>query len=75
MRCPKITPMAKLEASYMTSNGLEQSGAEIMGVEISYILSFSQALRHSTLKMKGTSLGKRLVKGLAILLKSLMNLR
>jgi len=66
--------MAKSKASHMILNGLDQSGGEIMGGEISFILSLSQALRHSSSKMKGTSLAKRLVKGLAVLLKSLMNL-
>jgi len=58
----------------MISNGLDQSREEIMGVEISSILSFSLVVRNPSFKMKGMSLAK-IVKGLPILLKSLMNLR
>jgi len=59
----------------MISNGLDQSGGEIMGAEISSILNSFQALRQLSSKMKGTPLAKKLVKGLAIFLKFLMNLR
>ena len=55
--------MAKSEAPHMISNGLDEFEAEIIGAEISSILSFSQVLKHSSSKMKGTSLAKRLVKG------------
>ena len=65
--CPK--PIAKSEASYMISKGLDQFGGEMIGAEISFNFSFSHALRHLSSKMKGTSLAKRFVKGLAILLK------
>ena len=75
LRYPKTAPMVKSEASHIISNGLDQSGTEIIATGINSILSFSHALRHSSSKMKGTSLAKRLVKGLAILLKFLMNLR
>jgi len=74
IRYPKTVPMAKLKASHMISNNLDQFGAEIIGPEISSILSFSHVVRHPSSKMKSTSLAKRLVKGLAILLKFLMNL-
>jgi len=57
--------MAKSEASHMISNGFDQSGAKI-----SSFLSFSQEFIHSASKVKDTSLANRLVKGLAILLKS-----
>ena len=59
-------PIAKSEASYIISNGLDQSGIEIISAEISSILSFSHAIRYPSSKMKGTSLAKRLVKGLTI---------
>ena len=68
--------MAKSEASHMISNGLDQSGTDMIGAEISSLLSFSQEFIHSAAsKVKDTSLANRLVKGLAILLKSLINLR
>jgi len=53
----------------MISNGFDQSGAEMIGAEMSSFLRFSQAIRHPSLKVKGMSLAKRLVKGLTILLK------
>jgi len=40
MHCPRTTPMAKSEASHMISNGFVQSGAELIGAEISSCLSF-----------------------------------
>ena len=61
--------MAKSEASHMISNGLDQSGADMIGAKISSLLSFSQEFIHSVSKVKDTSLANRLVKGLAILLK------
>ena len=67
--------MTKLEASHMISNGLDQSGADMIGVEISSFFRFSQEFIHSASKVKDTSLANRLVKGLAIFLKSLINLR
>ena len=67
--------MAKFEASHMISNGLDQSEKEMIGAKMSSFLSFSQALRHLLLKVKGTFLAKRLVMGLAILLKFLINLQ
>ena len=66
--------MTKSEVSHMISNGLDQSGAYMIGAEISSFFSFSQALRYPLSKVKDTSLAKMLVKGLAIFLKSLMNL-
>jgi len=50
----------------MISNDFDQSREEMIGVEISSFLSFSQAVRHPLSKEKGMSLVKRLVKGLAI---------
>ena len=58
----------------MISNGLDQSGADMIGVEINSFLSFFQEFINSSSKVKDTSLAKRLVKGLAMLLKSLINL-
>ena len=75
LRCPKTTPIAKSEASHIISKGLDQSGDEMIGAEISSNFSFSHALRYLSSKMKGTSLVKKFVRGLAILLKSLMNIR
>jgi len=66
--------MAKLEASHMISNSLVQSGAEMIGAEISSHFNLSQAFRHPSSKWKGTSLANRFVKDLAILLNSFMNL-
>ena len=71
---PKIAPMAKFKASHMISNNIDQSGAEIFGVDINSFLTFYQTLRHPLSNVKGKSLAKKLVKSLAILLKSLMNL-
>jgi len=71
MRYPKTAPMAKSKASYMISNGFDQSDAEIIGVEISSFLCFSQTLGHPRSKVKGMFLAKRLIKGLEILPKSL----
>ena len=68
-------PIVKSEALHMISNGFDQSSAEMIDTEISSFFSFSQALRHPLSKVKNTSLAKMLVKGLVILLKSLMNLR
>jgi len=51
--------MAKSEASHMILNSLDQSRREIMGAEISSILSFSQTVRHPSYKMKGMFLTKR----------------
>ena len=73
MRCPRTAPIAKSEVSHMISNGCVQLGAEMIGADIRSCLSFSQDLKHPSLKSKGTSFASRLVKGLAILLKSLMN--
>ena len=67
--------MEKSKASYIISNGLDQSEAEMIGGEISSFLSFFLAIRHPLSKVRGTSLAKKLIKGLAILLKSLINLR
>ena len=58
--------MAKSEASYMILNGLDQSGADMIGAKISSLLSFSQEFIHSASNEKDTSLANRLVKGLAI---------
>jgi len=41
MRCPRTAPIAKSEASHMISNGIDQSGADMIGAEISSFLSFS----------------------------------
>ena len=73
--CPKTAPITKSEVSHMISKGLDQSEGEMIGAEISSNFNFSHALLHLLSKMKGTSLAKRFVRGLAILLKSLMNLR
>ena len=59
----------------MISNGFNQSGADMIGAEISFLLSFSQEFIHSASKVKDTFLANKLVKGLAILLKSLINLQ
>jgi len=67
--------MAMSEASHMISNSLVQSGAEIIGADISFYLSFSHDVKHPSLKSKGTLFASRLVKGLAILLKFLINRR
>ena len=75
MHCPRIAPMTKSEVSHMISNGLDQSGVDIIGVEINSFLSFFQAFINLSSKVKDTSLTKRLVKGLATLLKSLINLQ
>ena len=74
MRYPKTAPMAKSEASHMISNEFDQFGAEMIGAEIISLLSFSQEFMHSLSRVKDASLAKRLVKGLAILLKFLKNL-
>ena len=74
MRYPRTAPMAKSEVLHMISNGLDQSGTDMIGAEISFLLSFSQEFIHSASKVKNTSLANRLVKGIAILLKSLINL-
>ena len=74
MRCPRIVPIAKSKASHMISNDLDQSSADMIGAEISSLLSFSQEFIHLASKVKDTSLANRLVKGLAILLKSMINL-
>ena len=56
LRCPKTAPIAKSEASHMISKGLDQSGGEMIGAEISSNFSFSHALLHLSLKMnKGFS--------------------
>jgi len=67
--------MARFEASHMISNSWVQSGAKIIGADISSCLSFSHDLKHPLSKSKGTFFASRLVKGLAILLKSLTNHR
>jgi len=67
--------MARSEVSHMILNGLVQSGAEKMGAEISSYLSFFHDLKHLSSKLKDMSFASRLVKGLAILLKFLMNRR
>jgi len=67
--------MTKLEASHVISSGLNQSGIEMIGAKINSFLSFSQEVIHLSSKVKDTSLVKRLVKVLAILLKSLINLQ
>jgi len=74
MHCHKTISMKKSKASHMISNDFYQSGTEMISAEMSSFLSFSQALRYLLLKVKGTCLAKRLVKRLAILLKSLINL-
>jgi len=53
--------MARSEASHMISNGWVQSGAEIMGAEISSYLSFSHDLKHPLSESKGMSFVSRLV--------------
>ena len=58
----------------MISNSLNQSGADMIGAGISSLLSFSQEFIHLLSKVKDTSLANRLVKDLAILLKSLITL-
>jgi len=58
----------------MTSNGLVQLGAEMIGAATSSCFNFSQAFRHPSLKWKGITLANRFVRGLAILLNSFMNL-
>jgi len=68
-------PMARSEASHMISNDLIQLGAEMIGADISSYLSFSHDLKYPSSKSKGSSFASRLVKGLAILLKSLINRR
>ena len=73
MRYPRTAPMAKSETSHMISNSLDQSGADMIDAEISSLLSFSQEFIHSASKVKDTFLANRLVKDLAILLKSLIN--
>ena len=65
--------MAKLEASHMISNGYVQSGAEMMGADISSSFSLSHVRKYSSSKLKGTSLVSKLVKSLVILIKFLMN--
>jgi len=72
MRYP--VAITKSEASHMISNGLDQFSTDMIGAEISSFLSFSQEFIHLASKVKDTSLANRLVKGLAILLKSLINL-
>jgi len=67
--------MAKFEASHMISNGFDQSEKEMINAEMSSFLSLYQAIRHPSLKVKGTLLGNKLVKSLTILIKSLINLR
>ena len=75
MSCPRTGPIANSEASHMISNGLDQSGADMIDAEIRSLLSFSQEFLHSASKVKDTSLANKLVNGLAILLKSLINLQ
>jgi len=75
MHYPETMPMENFEASYMISNGFDQSMAEMIGTKIRFSLRFSQALRHPLSKLKGTPLAKKLVKDLAIMLKSLINLQ
>jgi len=41
MRYRWTAPMAKSEASHMISNSLDQSGADMIGAEINFFLSFS----------------------------------
>jgi len=74
MRYSKTASVAKSEASHMISNGFNQSGVEMIGVEMSFFLSFSQAIRHPSSKVKDMFLANKLVKGLVVLLKSSINL-
>ena len=67
--------MAKFEASHMISNDLDQSEKEMIGAKMSSFLSLYQAIRHPSSKVKVTLLGNRLVKGLTVLIKSLINLQ
>jgi len=53
MHCPKSAPMAKSKASHMILNGLDQSGAEIMDAEMSFILSFYQEFKTLVIKDEG----------------------
>jgi len=71
----KTAPIAKSKASHMISNDFDQYGTEMFGAVISSFFSFSKGLRHPLSKVKCMSLVKRLVKDLAILLKSVINLR
>jgi len=57
----------------MISNSCIQSEAEMMGLDMSSSFSHSHEQKHLSSKLKDTSLVSKLVKGLAILLKSLMN--
>ena len=50
--------MVKSEVSHMISNDFDQSGTTMIDAEISSILNFSQAIRHPSSKVKGTSLGQ-----------------
>jgi len=74
MYYPKTASIAKSKASHIISKGFDQSGVEMIDAEMGSFLSFYQAIRHPLSKVKGMFLTKRLVKGLAILLKSLINL-
>ena len=51
----------------MILNGYIQSGAEMIGAEVSSFFSLSYEQKHSLLKLKGTSSLSKLVKGLAIM--------
>jgi hypothetical protein len=50
----------------MISKGNFQSGGWMIGAEMSAFFKISKASRHSSLKKKGASLAKRLVRGLVI---------
>ena len=67
--------MAKSDVSHMISIGLDQSGVDMIGAEMSTFLNFSQEFIYSSSKVKDTFLDNRLTKDLAILLKSLINLQ
>ena len=53
---------------------LTNLGVEMIGGEMTSFLGFSHVIRNLLSKVKGRFLGKSLVKGLEILLKSLINL-
>src|SRR3954470_20527319 len=71
--CPKTAPTAKSLASHIISKGKFQSGGCTIGAVINAFLRTSKASLQSSSNTKGASFWRRLVRGLEVLEKSLIN--
>src|ERR1041385_3832801 len=69
--CPKTAPTTKSLASHIISKGKFQSGGSTIGAVIKAFLRTSTASLQSSSNTKGTSIWRRLVRGLEVLEKSL----